>query len=120
MKVINELDGLTLFKLLSDETRLAVVLLLVKQQELCVCEFMQALELSQPKISRHLAMLREAQLLLTRRSGKWVYYSLNRALPVQVHDILSQALVLEAHNIVSLEDKLQVMGERPERINQCC
>lgn len=52
------LTALKLFKNLSDETRLGIVLLLREMGELCVCDFCTALDESQPKISRHLAMLR--------------------------------------------------------------
>jgi ArsR family transcriptional regulator len=61
------LTALQLFKNLSDETRLSIVLLLSEMGELCVCDLCTALEQSQPKISRHLAMLRESGLLLDRK-----------------------------------------------------
>lgn len=51
-----EISSLKLFKNLSDETRLGIVLLLREMGELCVCDLCTALEQSQPKISRHLAM----------------------------------------------------------------
>ena len=69
-----ELTSLQLFKNLSDETRLGIVLLLREMGELCVCDLCTALDQSQPKISRHLAMLRESGLLLDRKQGKWVHY----------------------------------------------
>lgn len=53
-----------LFKILADETRLGIVLLLSELGELCVCDLCTALDQSQPKISRHLALLRESGLLL--------------------------------------------------------
>ena len=68
-------------KALADQTRLRLLVLLVDSPELCVCEFTQALELSQPKISRHLAVLREAGVLQDRRSGLWIYYQLHKDLP---------------------------------------
>lgn len=52
-----------LFKILADETRLGIVLLLSELGELCVCDLCTALDQSQPKISRHLALLRECGLL---------------------------------------------------------
>lgn len=68
------------FKCLSDQTRLDIVLL-VLQNERCVCELTDILNLSQPKISRHLALLRTARLLLDRKQGQWVYYRINPDLP---------------------------------------
>jgi len=51
------------FQLLSDETRLRCLLLLQKEGELCVCELVYALDIIQPKISRHLAALRDAGIV---------------------------------------------------------
>ena len=56
------MEPLQLFKILGDQTRLDIVLLLKASGELCVCDIYTALNLSQPKTSRHLAMLRESGL----------------------------------------------------------
>jgi len=64
-----------LFKALADETRLRIVALLA-HGELCVCHLEEALRLSQPKVSRHLATLRAAGVVQDRREGTWVYYRL--------------------------------------------
>ncbi len=69
------------FQLLSDETRLRSLLLMRQEGELCVCELTHALGVSQPKISRHLAGLRDAGVVLDRRSSQWVYYRLHPDLP---------------------------------------
>jgi ArsR family transcriptional regulator, arsenate/arsenite/antimonite-responsive transcriptional repressor len=62
-----------MFRALEDKTRLRI-LNLIGNQELCVCYFVEALQLDQPKISRHLAYLRRAGLVSARRDGKWVHY----------------------------------------------
>ena len=62
---------------LSDETRLRMVNLL-SEGELCVCEIMQALDISQTRASRNLGILRDAGLLVDRREGQWVHYSLSK------------------------------------------
>ncbi len=64
------------FQALADETRLRMVLLLATRRELAVCEMVQVLRESQPKISRHLAFLREARLVDMRRHAQWVFYRL--------------------------------------------
>jgi ArsR family transcriptional regulator len=64
-----------LFKALGDETRLRIVALL-SHGELCVCHLEDALGLSQPKVSRHLAILRMAGVVEHRREGSWIYYTL--------------------------------------------
>ena len=61
-----------LFKILADETRLGIVLLLSELGELCVCDLCTALDQSQPKISRHLALLRESGLLLDRKVSGFI------------------------------------------------
>ena len=78
----------TFTKALADQTRLRILLLLVGKEELCVCELTQALQLAQPKISRHLAVLRESGLLLDRKAGLWVYYRLHPELPCFLLDVL--------------------------------
>src|SRR5690349_22412037 len=64
-----------LFRALGDETRLRIVALLA-HGELCVCHIETALELSQPNVSRHLGILRAANVVDSRRDGTWVYYSI--------------------------------------------
>lgn len=64
-----------LFKALADETRLRILGLLL-EGEVCVCHIHESLRVPQPKVSRHLAYLRRAGLVETRRVGLWVYYRL--------------------------------------------
>src|SRR5262245_37325924 len=64
-----------LFKALGDETRLRIVALLA-HGELCVCHLEEALRISQPKVSRHLAILRAAGVVDHRRDGSWIHYRL--------------------------------------------
>jgi ArsR family transcriptional regulator, arsenate/arsenite/antimonite-responsive transcriptional repressor len=64
------------FKVLADEARLKMLWLLFNHRELCVCDIMAALEITQSKASRHLAALRNAGLATDRKEGLWSYYSL--------------------------------------------
>lgn len=66
------------FKALSDEARLKMLRLLFDHQELCVCDFMETLEITQSKTSRHLRVLYHAGLVTDRREGLWSYYSLRQ------------------------------------------
>jgi len=79
MQVTSSLDSTVLlagFHALSDPWRLAVVELL-RSQELCVCDLCDHLKISQSKLSFHLKTLKEAQLILSRQEGRWIYYRLN-------------------------------------------
>lgn len=80
------------FRCLSDETRLRCVMLVHQEGELCVCELSAALNLSQPKISRHLALLRQCGLLIDRRDGQWVFYQVDPDLPEWVVVFLKDSL----------------------------
>lgn len=74
MKEVTEI-----FKALGDETRLRIVNLLNKSsKELCVCEFVDALEETQYNISRHLKVLKNTGLINEHKEGRWVYYYLSQ------------------------------------------
>lgn len=62
------------FRAFADATRLRLLNLLL-DQELCVCDLCEVLRVTQPKISRHLAYLRNARLVTVRSEGKWKYYA---------------------------------------------
>jgi ArsR family transcriptional regulator len=65
---------------LADPTRLLIVRLL-RERELCVCEIQSALEEPQYKVSRHLAVLRNAGVVQARKQGLWMHYELSHDLP---------------------------------------
>jgi ArsR family transcriptional regulator, arsenate/arsenite/antimonite-responsive transcriptional repressor len=74
---VHERDQLAAqFKALADPTRVAIVNQLSAADEVCVCNLVDAFELSQPTISHHLRILREAGLVESARRGTWVYYRL--------------------------------------------
>ena len=100
------LTPLRLFKNLSDETRLGIVLLLKEMGELCVCDLCAALDQSQPKISRHLAMLRESGLLLDRKQGKWVHYRLSPHMPAWAAQVIAQAWLSQQEIVQAIARKL--------------
>lgn len=86
------LNPLTFYKCISEETRLKSVLLITLKKELCVCDLTEALDLSQPKVSRHLAELRKFDILRDDRRGKWVYYGLSPDLPEWALGVLKTTL----------------------------
>ncbi|TAP38142.1 metalloregulator ArsR/SmtB family transcription factor [Alteromonas sp. KUL42] len=86
----SSLSPLAFFKCLSEDTRLKTLLMLSIKEELCVCDLTDALQISQPKISRHLADLRKCGLVQDTRRGKWVYYRLHPTLPNWAKTIIEQ------------------------------
>ncbi len=81
-----------ILKALADETRLAVLAML-QDGEMCVCEIMDALPLSQPAVSHHLKILRQAGLVTDRRQGKWIYYRIDPEALVAVGELLNSAVI---------------------------
>jgi len=105
-----------LFKCLADETRLHLMLLMQAEGELCVCELVAALGESQPKISRHLAQLRNCGLLQDTRRGQWVYYAIHPQLPQWATQILRGAGSASEGRLESFRANLKAMVDRPA----CC
>lgn len=108
-----------IFKCLADDTRLRIALLVSLEQELCVCELTSALEQAQPKISRHLALLRGCGLLEDRRNGQWVYYRLHPQLPEWINDILKLTLDSNAEWLRPDVERLWQVRDRPGRRPTC-
>ena len=116
--MLNETDAF--FKMLADSTRLRCLLLMQAEGELCVCELTHALNLSQPKISRHLAHLREAGVLVARRNGTWMNYRINPDLQGWALQILQTTLdgVRNSEPFISDKKILDNMADRPGQV--CC
>ena len=77
---------------LSDPIRLRLLALIHKHGELCVCELTHALALPQPKISKHLAVLRNVELLRMRRNAQWVLYGLEQKAAAWLDGVLATTL----------------------------
>ena len=99
------------FRALSDRTRLHLMLLLLGEDRLCVCELVHALDASQSRISRHLGQLRDLGMVLDERRGQWVYYRLHPALPEWVQRVLDTAA--EAESLQPIQTRLAGMPNRP-------
>jgi len=109
------MDALSLFKALSDQTRLRCLALLKHHEELCVCELTHALALPQPKISHHLGTLRKAGVVSDRKSGLWIYYRINDVLPEWARDVIYAAAagVKNKEPYASDSQALSEMHNRP-------
>ena len=109
------------FKVLADEARLKMLWLLFNQQELCVCDFMAVLDVTQSKASRHLRTLYNAGLVTDRREGLWAYYSLRPAEDVLAQNCLEtlRATLAGRKEATELLNKLEAWLEQEERGAHC-
>lgn len=107
------------FNLLSDSTRLRCLSLLQQEGELCVCELTHALKMVQPKISRHLALLRKHKVVSGRRKGLWIYYQIHQDLPVWAKQTLQTTVksILDDKPYNTDYTRLKTMSDRPAK---CC
>ena len=101
-----------LFEALADETRRRILALLLARGELCVCDLFGVLKLPQPKVSRHLAIMRDSGLLMHRKQGTWVHYRLNPEMPLWAGQVLS-----------AMADGIQRMApycDDQQQMQSCC
>lgn len=91
----------TFFLALADKTRLRL-LNLMRDEEICVCFFTEVLGESQPKISRHLAYLRNAGLVEARRDGKWMHYRI-----IEPENEVAQKVLHETLEGLKMRDDMQ-------------
>jgi DNA-binding transcriptional ArsR family regulator len=73
----NMKDLLDFLKLIADETRLKIIMML-SRRDMCVCEIMDELGMSQPAVSHHLRILKKNGIVRDDKDGRWVFYSLNK------------------------------------------
>jgi ArsR family transcriptional regulator len=88
----------------------------VLKGELCVCDLTGAFQLSQPKVSRHLAELRKCGIVVDERRGKWVYYKLNSKMPEWALQVLEST----AQNNIAYIDSCLKKLKANISIEKCC
>ena len=108
-----------LFSALSNEIRLRCLSLMQLEGELCVCELTYTLDLSQPMISRHLAILRDAGLVSDRRSGQWIYYRIQPELDDWIKQIIKTTVSANKNTTPFKNDQL-TLNEMPDRPDASC
>ena len=109
-----------LFKALSDETRLSMLALLSRHGELCVCDFVEAMDITQSKASRHLRHLAHAGLVVDRRDAVWVFYRLPDDPSPDVAAVLQTLRpVLASRDIRDLEARLAAWSARKATSPAC-
>jgi len=114
------------FKALADETRLQILWLLLGEEELCVCDIMRALGITQSKASRHLRYLFNVGLVSDRREGAWMYYRLAVS-PGSNHDkfikLLGKVLAVTPEAEIlrrRLKEWLEAKGAGGEEVSCVC
>ena len=100
------------FKALADRTRLRLLNLL-RNEEVCVCFFVETLKTNQPKISRHLAYLRRAGIVGVRREGQWMHYRIVEPADADAARVLQDVLSW-------LASDQEMQRDRERLIKVCC
>ena len=96
----------------ADRTRLRILSLLTKREEICVCDLMRVLKLPQAKVSRHLAYLRSAGLVVGRKQQQWMHYRL-KPVTGATHRKLLECVACCGEELSSLK-------KDHERLGSCC
>ncbi len=105
-------DAELFFAALADKTRLRL-LNLMREGEVCVCFLADTLQTNDPKISRHLAYLKRADLVIGRRDGKWMHYRINAPDDPKAREIFTNTLDLIASDP-------QMQQDRQRLATVCC
>jgi ArsR family transcriptional regulator len=101
------------FRALADETRLQMLALIAKHGELCVCDFIGGLGITQSKASRHLRYLANAGLLLDRREAVWVHYRLRTDLSPSIKRLIDTLPdLIDPERFADLERKMNIWLEQ--------
>jgi len=98
-------DMTRLLKALADITRVRIVALLSGREELCVCELVEALQVPQYSVSRHLGVLKAARIVTDWRQGKWMHYALDPTLSKEQRDVISAVCALARQEAILRQDR---------------
>lgn len=102
---INYLEYSKIFKALSDAKRIQI-LDMVSEGELCACKIQEAFDISQPTLSHDMKLLCDAGLVIPRKEGKWIHYSLNLAKMNEVYKTIGKLMLAnEYHGIIECDCK---------------
>jgi ArsR family transcriptional regulator len=111
-KAVKEVGMEQFYRALADRTRLRLLNLL-GDEEVCVCFFVEVLGMSQPKVSRHLAYLRRAGVVASRREGKWMHYRV-----VEPQDDAAARVFREVR--AWLQEEREMKRDRARLVKMCC
>ena len=105
-------DKEAFFRALADRTRLRL-LNLMRDDEVCVCFFVEILKTNQPKISRHLAYMRRAGIVAARRDGNWMHYRIEEPADAEAAQVLRNTLAWLANDA-------EMQRDRDRLVKVCC
>ncbi len=108
---------LKMTKALADKNRLRVVMFLIAQEELCVCQITEMLELATATVSRHMSLLQSVHLVKSRKEGRWMYYSLSNTFPPLLMHWIKDELLLSEENIKDIEKLQKILLCNPEDLS---
>ena len=108
---------INIFKILADETRLRMMVLLY-QEDLCVCQLSGILDVPQPRISQNLSKLRDLQLVVDERKEKYVFYSLKKENETMIKILRDIAADLDSY--AALLDDRDRLKNKDIYLSQCC
>ena len=106
------IDKELFFRALADRTRLRL-LNLMRNDEVCVCFFVEILKTNQPKISRHLAYLRRAGIVAARREGQWIHYRIGDPADPDAAKLLQDVMTWLAND-------QEMQRDRERLVKICC
>jgi ArsR family transcriptional regulator len=109
------MDTQAIFDALADATRRRILALIADERELCVCELSAALDQIQPKVSRHLGILKDAGVVLARREGTWMFYRLADDLPGWAKALLATLNAGAVPDLKPDSKRLKAWPGRPHR-----
>lgn len=114
-------DLIKTFKAISDETRIRIMKILLEKKSLCVCEIMQALNITQTRASKNLRILKDAGFVLDKRKGAWIHYSINREMPEPYMKMLSRLLKQSINeNEIIMKDRERLSGTvKLSKVSKC-
>ena len=112
MATNKKFDPELFFSALADRTRLRL-LNLMRDGEVCVCFFAEALGTNNPKISRHLSYLKRANLVAARRDGKWMHYSISEPTDKSAAEVFSATMKM-------LDNDPEMKADRETLASNCC
>lgn len=111
------MEMVELMKVLGHETRLRILHLLIEKGGLCVCDLFEVLKLPQPTVSRHLKLLRDADLVTDFRENQWVHYRINTDISKATQSVMSQVVAEARKESLCQADLLRL---KKVKLAVCC